>query len=182
LLITNRRQETTLCVKYQLKPITCEAARVKSNNAPDSFVRSLLPVALAAVTLLYLLPAAGARSADGDLVVRTTSGRVRGIIRRGSGAEFLGIPFARPPIGVLRWREPQPVEAWKGVRDASAFGAPCAQAVLGDWNRRDAETGKEDCLFLNVITPEWRPKKPLPVMFWIHGGAARAKSARTNML
>ena len=57
------------------------------------------------------------------------------------------------------------------MREATAFGAPCAQPVLGDWNRHDSETSKEDCLFLNVMAPAWPPKAPLPVMFWIHGGA-----------
>jgi para-nitrobenzyl esterase len=67
------------------------------------------------------------------------------------------------------------------VRDGSSFGAPCAQAVLGEWNRHDAETSKEDCLFLNVITPEWRAKKPLPVMFWIHGGANAGGTASSAL-
>ena len=141
----------------------------------------VLLIALALVGLPRLLLTSGARSATDDLVVNTTNGQVRGVIRRGGGAEFLGIPFAQPPVGDLRWREPQPVKAWKGVRDAATFGAPCAQAVLGDWNRHDAETGKEDCLFLNVITPEWRAKKPLPVMFWIHGGANAGGTASSAL-
>jgi para-nitrobenzyl esterase len=155
---------------------------VKSNHALDSFALSLGLVALASVGLLYFLLGHGARpDDDADLVVNTTGGRVRGIIRRGSGAEFLGIPFAQPPIGDLRWREPQPVKPWEGVRDSSSFGAPCAQTILGDWNRRDAETSNEDCLFLNVITPEWRAKKPLPVMFWIHGGANAGGTASSAL-
>jgi para-nitrobenzyl esterase len=60
---------------------------------------------------------------------------------------------------------------WRDVRDATAFGAPCAQPAQGDWNKHDAEISKEDCLFLNVITPVWPPKQRLPVMFWLHGGA-----------
>src|SRR4030095_5991828 len=110
-------------------------------------------------------------SANNCLVVKTKSGEVRGVTRGDGAAEFLGIPYAAPPIGDLRWREPLPVKAWQGIREASSFGAPCAQAVLGDWNRHDSETSSEDCLFLNVITPKLNPDKPLPVMFWLHGGA-----------
>jgi para-nitrobenzyl esterase len=151
---------------------------VQTNYA---FACSLLLVAVATVTLLDLPPATGTRQVNEDLVVNTTSGKVRGIIRNGGGAEFLGIPFAQPPIGDLRWRDPQPVKPWKGVRDSSSFGAPCAQAILGGWNRREAETGKEDCLFLNVITPEWPAKKPLPVMFWIHGGVNAGGTASSAL-
>src|SRR5262252_10212068 len=118
---------------------------VKSNRV-DFFIRSLLLFAVGFFALVCWLPA----SMADDLVVTTSSGKVRGISRRGGGAEFLGIPYALPPVGEFRWREPQPVAPWKDVRDATSFGAPCSQAVLGDWNRHDAETSKEDCLFLNV--------------------------------
>jgi para-nitrobenzyl esterase len=97
------------------------------------------------------------------------------------GAEFLGIPYAQPPVGDLRWREPIPAKPWTRVRDATTFGAPCAQPILGDWNRRDAETSKEDCLFLNVMTPVWPPKAPLPVMVWFHGGANAGGTASSAL-
>jgi para-nitrobenzyl esterase len=116
------------------------------------------------------------------LLVATASGQVRGAPRPSGGAEFLGIPFAKPPTGDMRWREPAPPIPWKGVRDAHAFGAPCAQAVLGgDWNKHDAETSSEDCLFLNVMTPAWPPKNPLPVMVWLHGGANAGGTASSSL-
>jgi len=80
---------------------------------------------------------------------------------------FKGIPFAQPPIGELRWREPRPVNAWTGVRDADAFGAPCAQGA----------DSSEDCLYLNVWTQEWPPKSRQAVMVWFHGGGNFAGAA-----
>jgi len=115
-------------------------------------------------------PQAAATQAEAPLVTITT-GELRGRVRAGGGAQFLGIPYAEPPVGDLRWREPVPAKPWHGVRDAVRYGAPCAQPLLGDWNRLDAAFSSEDCLYLNVVTPDWPVKRLLPVMFWIHGGA-----------
>ena len=136
---------------------------------------------LCGVGYLTLVVSHNKDSANDNLVVRTKSGRVRGVARRDGGAEFLGIPYAAPPVGDLRWREPQLAKPWKDIRDASSFGAPCAQNVLGDWNRHDSETSSEDCLFLNVITPKFQPDKALPVMFWIHGGANAGGTASSAL-
>ncbi len=134
-------------------------------------------IAAAFVFVMTLVTAYAQQSPD-PLVVGTSSGQVRGVARDGGGAEFLGIPYAEPPVGNLRWHEPVPAKAWTGVREAVKFGAPCAQPDLGAWNRRDAATGKEDCLFLNVISPVWpAQQKPLPVMLWLHGGANAGGSA-----
>src|SRR3569833_3834915 len=122
-----------------------------------------------------------AQPSQDALIVSTTAGKLHGVPRAGGGAEFLGIPYAQPPIGNLRWHDPVPRTAWSDVREASKFGAPCSQPDLGDWNRHDAETGKEDCLFLNVIVPEWPVKRPLPVMFWIHGGANEGGTASSAL-
>ncbi len=113
--------------------------------------------------------------------VSITGGQIRGVVLADGRANFLGIPYAQPPVGNLRWHEPVPPKPWTEVRDASTFGAPCAQAVLGDWNRRDAETSKEDCLFLNVITPAWPVKTPLPVMVWLHGGGNAGGTASSAL-
>lgn len=137
-------------------------------------------VALAALVTPHAVAVEG-NAAEAAFVVRTTDGQVRGIARPGGGAQFLGIPYAQPPVGNLRWHEPLPATPWSGVRDAGNFGAPCAQPVLGDWNRHDAQNSREDCLFLNVIVPEWPVKKPLPVMFWIHGGANEGGSASSAL-
>jgi para-nitrobenzyl esterase len=82
---------------------------------------------------------------------------------------FLGIPYAAPPLGELRWRPPQPVEPWTTPRDAGAVGAICPQinALVGSTTLE----GDEDCLFVNVFTPDVAPAEPRPVFVWIHGGA-----------
>jgi para-nitrobenzyl esterase len=79
-----------------------------------------------------------------------TGGEIQGRLLPGpGGAVFLGIPFAQPPMGDLRWREPMPVKPWSGVRDALSYGSPCAQMGQRGFS------GNEDCLYLNVWTPEW---------------------------
>ncbi len=118
---------------------------------------------------------------DSSLVIKTKSGEIEGKPRSGGGAECLGSPYGQPPSADLRWHVGLSAQSWAGVRSATSFGAPCAQPDLGDWNRRDAATGKEDCLFLNVIVPVWPVTKPLPVMFWIHGGANEGGTASSAL-
>ena len=152
--------------------------KIRWPKSPERSVVYLTGVVIFIVCLFYGLTA---WPAVDNLVVGTTIGELRGIERRSGGAEFLGIPYAQPPVGDLRWRDPLPVKPWSGVRDAAAFGAPCAQPDLGDWNRHDSERGMEDCLFLNVITPVWPPKARMPVMFWIHGGGNMGGTASSAL-
>ena len=140
---------------------------MKSNPSRQAFRTSLCR--LLALFLVFGFYGAPAAERSNKPVVKTGNGKIRGVLRASGGAEFLGIPYAHAPLGELRWHEPVPIGKWRDVRDATSFGAPCAQPVLGDWNKHDAETSKENCLFLNVITPVWPPKQPLPVMFWLHG-------------
>jgi para-nitrobenzyl esterase len=108
-------------------------------------------------------------------LVTVADGQLRGQVL-GDVVSFKGVPFAAPPVGPLRWREPKPVQPWSGVRDASAFAPPCAQAPLG-WNDSVAAMSGEDCLYLNVWAPV-RHDKPLPVMIFFPGGAYHGGSDR----
>jgi len=107
-----------------------------------------------------------------SLTVKTEQGNVLGkTINNGKVKEFLGLPYAAAPVGNLRWKAPQPPAKWKGERDATKFGAHCAQGHLFDDIIFQDGGPSEDCLFLNVYTPADASKNSkLPVMFWIHGG------------
>jgi para-nitrobenzyl esterase len=107
------------------------------------------------------------RADDVRLNVRIDSGTVRGAAQR-ELVTFMGIPFAQPPVGALRWRAPQPVKPWQGVRDASVVGRELMQ--LAAPGTLDAEGASENCLYLNVWRPAEPPDDALPVMVWIHGG------------
>ncbi|MGH8446032.1 MAG: carboxylesterase/lipase family protein [Solimonas sp.] len=115
------------------------------------------------------LPAAAAAP-----TVTVKGGVLRGA-ELGGTQVFLGIPYAAPPLGALRWRAPQAAAAWSGARDATQYGAACTQGE----DRFFGLTPKvrsEDCLYLNVWAPP-HAAAPLPVMVWLHGGAHRIGTA-----
>ena len=133
------------------------------------------PCRLQAVLVAALLAmplAGGALAADR---VKTTSGVVEGTGRQASGVRmFKGIPFAAPPVGELRWKAPQPLKTWQGVRPATQFGPRCMQQpVFGDMNFR-SNGMSEDCLYLNVWTPARSGADRLPVLVYFYGGGFRA--------
>lgn len=133
-------------------------------------------VAAPAAALLAMAVSAGAALGQtAGPMVAVTGGQVQGMIKDG-GAVFKGLPFAAPPVGDLRWKEPQAVKAWSGVKPAGQYGSACAQAVAG-WNKTATDNMSEDCLYLNVWNSEWPAKTRKPVMLWIHGGANSGGSA-----
>ena len=121
-----------------------------------------------AVLALALGQAGSAASAPPKTpIVSTTDGKLQGLAKAGT-VQYLGVPFAAPPVGDLRWRPPAPVAAWKGVRKATHFGGSCPQnRDLGDYAKASTT---EDCLYLNVYVPAKPSKTPRAVMAWIPGG------------
>jgi para-nitrobenzyl esterase len=131
---------------------------------------------LAGLTLLVSSASLSQESAGP--VVAVTGGQVQGrFLPVPGGAVFKSIPYAAPPTGDLRWREPEPIKPWTGVRQAAEFGPPCAQPDYGG-NKATAAIAKEDCLHLNVWAPEWPPMTKHAVMVWIHGGGTTSGSSR----
>lgn len=115
-----------------------------------------------------------------DDLVTTTGGPVRGI-SDGSLNAWLGLPYAAPPTGRLRWRPPREPEPWGEVRNASSFGSSCVQPekyTFGEGRLTQRADSSEDCLFLNVMRPSGQDRD-LPVVVWLHGGGFFAGSGNS---
>ena len=144
-------------------------AYVQLNKSPQLFEKS--------VAGIYHTQA---RSIDLESTVETQQGKVVGFADNYDTHAWLGIPYASPPIGSLRWRAPQAVEPWQAVLEATNYGASCVQ-FWGRISGQEGETGdligQEDCLYLNVWAPRQRAEK-LPVMVWIHGGGNDSGTAQ----
>ena len=119
-------------------------------------------------------------TADTDAARPTTMGDVVGYKEDNTTHAWLGVPFARPPVGELRWKAPMPPEAWEGAREALRVCSVCTQygGPLGSVEKQhyNQPVGSEDCLYLNIHAPYFKPEdipktdKRLPVMVWLHGG------------
>lgn len=124
-----------------------------------------------AISCCFVLSAQDKETKDlAHPTVLIKSGLVQGLSEAGVKS-FKGIPYAAPPVGKFRWRPPQPVSSWEGIRDATEYGPNCAQAGWGAAPGTISEGSSEDCLYLNLWLPaNTEPGANLPVMVWIHGG------------
>jgi para-nitrobenzyl esterase len=142
--------------------------------AGKSFLELRQPGVWIGAALVWLAAIGGGSAApQTPPLVRVDSGELQGVIDDGV-ASYKGVPFAAPPVGGLRWRPPQPVARWTGVRQAAEFGADCMQGRFGPPPASGAPSARgpsEDCLFLNVWSPASAASgAKLPVMVWIYGG------------
>jgi para-nitrobenzyl esterase len=137
----------------------------------------------AASSFSHLASPVANAAATSDPVVQIASGKLRGI-HKGSTLAFRGIPYARPPVGELRWEAPQPPVPWEGVKEATQPGSACTQRAAGlvpfiapmaqaygSSFEQPPVQSSEDCLYLDVWVPQWPAKHGLPVMVWLHGGS-----------
>ena len=134
------------------------------------------------LVLIAILPACTPRAetlrtpGDPASARRIDTGEIMGFANPAGGYSWLGIPYAAPPTGELRWRAPRPAEAWAGTRNALLPGEPCTQygSQLGGVGTPGSQQGAEDCLYVNVYSPKLSrsdsTERSLPVMVWIHGG------------
>ena len=104
--------------------------------------------------------------------IRIESGLLSGLLANGNNViAYLGVPYASPPVGDLRWRPPEPVRAWQGIRPCMEYECSCAQPDLSKGSPPELlNRSSEDCLYLNIWTPAEKAGGELPVMVWIHGG------------
>ncbi len=130
--------------------------------------------------LLCLANFSGMAQGNNAFAVQTTieNGVIEGNYDTKTGVQtYFGIPFAKPPVGELRWKAPQPLDNWSGVKETKKFGArPMQTIVFGDMNSRSNGLS-EDCLYLNVWTPAKRNTKDLPVLVYFYGGGNVAGDA-----
>ena len=136
--------------------------------------RSTAALAMIASVIIAATPSGSmaTRKIQQGTLIHLSDGDVQGS-QNGKTRQFLGIPFAAPPIGALRWRPPAAVTPWQGVLQADTFSRPCPQLASIQGRASD----NEDCLYLNVWTPDPAPAKPRPVMVWFHGGGNEQGSA-----
>ena len=171
-----------LIVRVDVPVDTPDRNGIPTPQNPGAFMsqhRSSLTRARVAALLWGAMASWTATVEAGDKVLRPVAaleqGRVVG--SRLDGIDrYLGIPYARPPTGALRWQPPQAPAAWQGAREATRFGSACAQTAnyftTNDPAAFDRPYGSEDCLYLNVWSPSGSAPAPRPVVVFIHGGSA----------
>lgn len=137
-----------------------------------------LIIYLFALTMLYNVEVNAQNNNSFAVQTKIGNGIIEGNYDTKSGIQtYFGVPFAKPPVGTLRWKAPQPLTNWTGVKETKKFGPrPMQTVVFGDMNSRSNGVS-EDCLYLNVWTPAKRNTKDLPVLVYFYGGGNVAGDA-----
>ncbi|XP_060617023.2 cholinesterase-like [Anolis sagrei] len=139
-------------------------------------------------SLFILFSLASNAASKDDLVVDTSSGPIKGrslTVGSGTVRAYLGIPYAKPPLGKLRFQKPLPHQPWRQIFKATNFGNACSQSVLSHafeaklWNPNRPLS--EDCLFLNIWVPRTQPSVTIPILVWIHGGGFVAGTSSLDL-
>jgi para-nitrobenzyl esterase len=146
-----------------------------SARVPSLFTLSGALCLLVGCSSAGAAPASSSEAGTGDRVVALADGMVEADLVGGT-RRFLKIPYAKPPVGDLRWKAPAPNDPWTGVRHETAFSSACPQSM----SQQGPASTDEDCLYLNVWAPEPAPSKA-PVMVWFHGGGNFAGSTHDDV-
>ena len=155
-------------MKRSLLVAVMRSAFKRNSRYPYSLVIFIL-----AVLFLANIPAFGQGGGGLPETIAVDGGKVSGVLlgENKDVRAFKGIPYAKPPVGPLRWKPPQAVEGWEGIRQCNEFGSVCMQPGIFKAMGMDlGEKFSEDCLSLNVWTAAKNENAKLPVMVWIHGG------------
>ncbi|XP_070591777.1 cholinesterase-like [Erythrolamprus reginae] len=162
-------------------PLSAIKGKKDPPTRPTAAMPCLLCPSLFCCLFLLLFPLASGSAFNGDMVIVeaiTSSGRIKGkqiLSDYGYVTAFLGVPYAEPPLGNLRFQKPRPHQPWNQTLEATSFGNSCPQFISRDAPEAEIWSPKtplsEDCLSLNIWVPYPQPSSQVPILVWIHGGS-----------